>query len=98
MINKNKMRSYNNKSEKILLTLERYNTFCYTQNVKFVHFKLFGSVYSVSESFSNETSFLRQFGQAILIMSFFYNGHVSYTFCYTENVKFVHFKLYDVTS
>jgi len=26
----------------------------------------------------------------MLIMSFFYNGHVSYTFCYTENVKFVY--------
>jgi len=35
------------------------STFCYTENIKFGHFKLFGTVYSKTEAVSDETSFLR---------------------------------------
>jgi len=41
------------------------NTFCYTENFKFGHFKLFRTVYSKTEAISDETSYLRQVAQAM---------------------------------
>jgi len=40
------------------------STFCYIENVKFVHFKLFGTVYRNAESVSNER-FFRQLAQVM---------------------------------
>jgi len=71
------------------------NTLNYTESVKFVHFKLFWSVLQQLWIGFMRNKLVSSTGANYLINHFPFIGHISNTLNYTENIKLVHFKLFE---
>jgi len=64
------------------------------RNVRFLYFNLFVTVFSESESVSNETSILSYFGRYIMKRSFSLNEKFHLHYNLQNNVKFLYFNLF----
>jgi len=70
------------------------NTFYFTKNVKFLNFKLFGSVYRKIWIGFKWYKLSSSIGSSYVKVTFPCMRHVLNTFYFTKNVKFLHFKLF----